>query len=130
MNNTYELCLKIRSAILNRAAEAMNYDKWADATCAREMRNAPDEIMDWSRFHPINPNKLTARQMDDLGFGVWEKGSGLRLIPLWLLPFLSPAFLGGCIESAEPRLLLRDGLSKDSRFGCLAYGVIPKGKGK
>lgn len=121
--DTYDLCKLIRQTILNHAAENMNYC-WSADFGDKRLREIPTTLKNLKFFQPIDPAKLTAEQMDDLGFKAWSEETQLRLIPLWLLPFLVDEFEAECIDG-ERRVFRRDELDTDHRLGCLAYGVFP-----
>lgn len=121
--DTYDLCKLVRQTILRRAAENMNYC-WSADFGDKRLREIPATLKSLKFFRPIDPAKLTAEQMDDLGFKAWSEETQLRLIPLWLLPFLVDEFEGECIDG-ERRVFKRDELDTDHRLGCLAYGVFP-----
>lgn len=125
---TYELCKAIRHRILTRAAEVMNYTSWDHEFATNEIRTIPAKILNDEAFEPIHLEELTAEQMDDLGFGVWSEENPMRLIPLWLLPFLPEEVNCGCIDG-EIGKLKKSEMDNDHRFGCLAYGVMPAGLG-
>lgn len=72
----------------------------------------------------IQPADMTDRQLDALGFGRWSSQSPMRLIPLWLFPFLAESLVVECIDG-ETKLIKKSEMDTDSRFGCLAYGIIP-----
>jgi hypothetical protein len=62
--------------------------------------------------------------MEDLGFGISSDESEMRLIPIWLSPFLCEEFESKSILGTKCSKLSE--LDKDHRFGCLSYGVVPK----
>jgi hypothetical protein len=121
---TYEMCQRIRRLIVARAAEVMAYENWSDGFATRQIREIPDVVRRMDGFVPVLPHELTSEQMDDLGFGLWSKENPIRLIPLWLLPFLADEFPAGSIDG-DSGVMRRDELDNDHRFGCLAYGVTP-----
>ena len=122
--NTYEKCQAIRRVITNRAAEVMAYANWTSEYAASQIRNLPHDLL---RRHPelgqIQPAELTTEQCDDLGFGLWEEGNAMRLIPLWLLPFLADDVKTTCINGEI--VVRKSDMDNDQRYGCIAYGIIP-----
>jgi hypothetical protein len=122
--NSYELCKLIRRAIVNSAAEVIAYGSWGDDFCTRQVRGIVDRVkrIDW--FSPVDLKDLTSAEMDDLGFGVWSDENPMRLIPLWLLPFLTDEIECECING-EKSVLKKVDMDNDARFGCIAYGVTP-----
>ena len=122
---TYELCKSIRRIILTRTAEVYSYTNWDDTFALRQIRKIPESIINMKGVFKIDPNVLTSEEMDDLGFGKWSEENPIRLIPLWMYPFLVDTFEAGSIAGEPITVLERDKMDTDHRFGCLAYGVIP-----
>jgi hypothetical protein len=121
----YEKCDAIRSLYLNRVASITVYDKWTDKFKLSEIKDIPEIVKGWEKEHgsfKIEPNLLTMEDTKKLGFGKWDK-SDLRLIPLWLFPFLSDELEVYSINGKKVTNL--SDIDRDNRFGCLAYGVKP-----
>jgi hypothetical protein len=72
----------------------------------------------------IDPTDLSFEEMIELGFGSWSEESPMRLIPIWLFPFLADEFKSESISGSKHSKLSE--IDNDHRFGCLAYGVVPK----
>jgi hypothetical protein len=126
--NTFEKCKKIRTVILNRSAEVIAYKNWNDEFSAKQIRNIPDDVdkmKHGKELFGIQPSELTEDEMIDLGFGKWSDETPMRLIPLWLFPFIAEEIETECIDG-EKKLMKKSEMDNDNRFGCLAYGVIPK----
>ena len=123
--NTYEKCRRIRKAIVNRAAEVIAYDNWAADFAARQIREVPDVLRQEPELTGIQPCELTSEQCDELGFGTWSEDNPMRLIPLWLFPFLADEITTTCISGSVVHR--REDMDNDVRFGCIAYGVTAKG---
>jgi hypothetical protein len=100
----------------------MNYTNWSPDFAAKQIREIPVKM---EEFGKVNIAELTAEQMDDLGFGVWSQGNPMRLIPLWLYPFLPDEIETECIDGTKSVLKKVD-MDNDHRYGCLAYGIWPK----
>jgi len=126
-NSTFEKCMNIRQFIMNRAAEVIVYGgkgSWSPEFCFEQMtafvekqkKNSPD-------YYQIQPSELTSEQMDTLRFGRWSEDDPMRLIPLWLFPFLADDVRVRCIDGSET--LKKADMDDDHRFGQLAYGVLP-----
>lgn len=122
---THELCKNIRRNIVNRAAEVMNYTNWGADFAAKQLTELPEIIINSEGFLPVQPADLTITEMDDLGFGVWEEENPMRLIPLWLFPFLAEEINCESISGAKS-ILKKSEMDNDHRMGFLAYGVLPK----
>lgn len=123
--STFEIAKHLRHIIVTRAAESMNYTDWSADFVASQIREIPEMIKKTNWFVPINPADLTEAEMRELGFGKWSKEDPMSLIPLWLFPFLPDEVDCGSI-SGEKRILKKSEMDNDHRFGCLAYGVMPK----
>lgn len=124
MITTYDLCKWIRKAILTNAAEVIAYNWDADFS-RKNLKEVPDKLKKAEGFRLIDPSDLTESEMDDLGFGRWSEDNPIRLIPLWLKPFLAERIKAGSIDNGEAREIETASMDDDHRFGCLAYGVLP-----
>jgi len=118
----YATCKKVRQIILRHAAEVMNYKNWGHKFAAKRIRELPEFIL--QHTGKINIAELTAEQMEDLGFERWSEETPMRLIPLWLFPFLPDELNVECIDGTRLRMKVAD-MENDHRFGCLAYGILP-----
>lgn len=107
---------------MNRAAEVMNYTNWSDHSAAEKIREIPAAMLE--KIGKVNIAELTADQMDDLGFERWSEENPMRLIPLWLYPFLPDEIEAECIDGKKSVHKKVD-MDNDHRFGCLAYGIWP-----
>jgi hypothetical protein len=116
---TFEKCKQIRRMLVNRAAEVMAYKNWKDDFVIRQIRDFPQEFFD------IQPSDLTEAEMRDLGFLKWSSDTSLMLIPLWLFPFIADEMEVEGIDG-ERKIMKKSKMDMDNRFGCIAYGVLPK----
>ena len=123
--NDYQIAKNVRTIMMNRSAEVMNYLSWSSDFCAEQIREIPEKIKSYDWFTPINPSELTKDQMKDLGFGKWSDEDPMYLIPLWMFPFLPEEINCGCIDGVK-LVVKKSEMDNDHRFGCLAYGVMPK----
>jgi hypothetical protein len=122
--NTFEKCQTIRRVIVNRAAEVMAYTNWGDDFAAKQIREIPVSLLERNpELGQIQPAELTNDECDSLGFGRWSEDNPMRLIPLWLLPFLADEIKTTCIDGSS--VSRKADMDNDNRFGCLAYGVTP-----
>ena len=125
--NIYEKCRAIRRIIVNRAAEVMAYTNWSDQFAAEQIRQIPEELAEQKNgkyYFGIRPAEMTDRQCEELGFVRWDKDKPMRLIPLWLMPFLADEIEAECIDGK--RITKKSDMNNDNRLGCLAYGIIPR----
>lgn len=124
-HSTFEVAENIRRIIVNSAAESMNYLNWDADFVASQLREIPERIKKADWFIPVNPSDLTEKEMRELGFRKWSEDDPMFLIPLWIFPFLPDEVDCGCIDG-EKRIQKKSEMDNDHRFGCLAYGVMPK----
>lgn len=124
--NTYEKCQTIRRVVVNKAAEVMTYN-WDADFAVKELRNLPDKIGMEDRgkeLFDIQPKEMTEEQLEELGFLLYSEEDPIRLIPLWLFPFLAEKIETKCIDGKK--LYSKYDMDTDNRFGCLAYGIYPE----
>jgi hypothetical protein len=124
MYSTYEVCRMIRQIVCAAATEPMIYTTWYPEFVTNRLRSVPAHIKRLEKYQPVDPSLLTKTEALDLGFGTWSDDSDLRLIPVWLFPYLVPEFQGGDIADFEGLICVKDH-DADHRFGCLAFGVFP-----
>ena len=124
MHSTYDLCKWIRKAILTHAAEVIAYNWDADFS-RQKLKGLPEKLKKADGFRHIDPCDLSESEMVDLGFGRWSDDNPIRLIPLWLKPFLAEQITVGSIDNGAPQKIKTASMGDDHRFGCLAYGVVP-----
>lgn len=125
---TFEKCQLIRRMLMNRAAEVMAHKGWGNDFAAKQIRNFPEELMKQNggqEFFGLQPADLTEEEMLDLGFGRWSEESSMHRIPLWLLPFLADEIEVERLNGKK-MVMKKSDMDNDTRFGCLAYGVVPK----
>lgn len=88
---TFEKCKLIRDSILTRSGEMLSYG-WTDDFKLSNMNDIHKSILTWEEKYGsfrIDPNDLTEIEMEELGFGSWGENSKLKLIPIWIFPFLN-----------------------------------------
>jgi hypothetical protein len=120
--NTFEKCKAIRRCLVNRAAEVMVYNNWSGDLAKSHIVGLPREAIDKLKLDDLI---LSGEEMDFLEFGRWSKESPVRLIPLWLFPFLPDVIETESILG-EKATLKKSEMDLDNCFGMLAYGVFPK----
>lgn len=124
-HSTFDTAKTIRRVILTKAAESMNYRNWSTAFVGSEIKEIPVIIKNSEWFYPINPSDLTENEMIELGFSKWSEEDPMYLIPFWLFHFLAEELECGCIDG-EKRKFNKSEMDNDHRFGCMAYGIMPK----
>ena len=126
---TYKKCRQIRQGLVNQAANVMTYKSWSDESAAKEIREFPDNVKNQENgdsYYNIQLSELTAEEAIELGFCKWSDENPIYLIPLWLLPFLAEELEVGCIDDKPISKRKKSELDNDNRFGCLAYGIMPR----
>lgn len=120
----FEKCLLIKRALIRRAGECIAYTTWTDEYCVKQLRSIHKELGE--KINCVDISKLTSKELDEIGFGKWSENSPLRLIPLFLLPYLPDQIDVGSIDGEEPCLINKKDMDDDNRGGYLAYGIVPK----
>lgn len=127
----------VRDNLVKRLLQGVLYNKsWGAEFAASEGVRALEKLK--AEIPSISVSSFTEDQCDDLDFGRWDHESGLRLLPVWMYPFLH---LGDIVTSItgedvtvsegydDIERFSEDGpriyISNDNRFGCLAYGIVP-----
>lgn len=87
------------------------------------------EIMDdhVSKLDKCLEGRLSTLELNDsearaLGFMLWDGESDLRLIPLWLVPYINEDTWVLSVDNGEESEKIMDA-ELDTRFGCIAYGI-------
>lgn len=125
---TFEKCKAIRNSILTRCGEIMSY-QWDDHSKVSNIMDIHKSISEWETKHgsfKIDPNDLTEDEMVKLGFSSWSEESKIKLIPIWLYPFLAEDIETESISGSKHTK--KSEIDNDHRFGLLAYGVIPSNR--
>jgi len=125
---TFKKCQIIRNSLLTRIGESLSYSEWTDESKINNINGIYSSLEKWEKegagSFKINPNDLTTKECEDLGFAKWSNENAIQLIPLWLFPFLAEEFEFTSIGGSKHNKLSE--LDSDHRYGCLAYGIIPK----
>ena len=110
----------IRAFLLTRLADHIvyksdSYDK-IDSTI--------DDIKASNDYFDIDPTKFSEQELRNAGFQLWSEEINNYLIPLWIFPFLTETLTVTDI-TGKTETLSKSKLDLDTRFGYLAYGVVP-----
>lgn len=111
--------------LANSMAKSIIYeDCWKPEYCCKENREAFDKVNEVLR-QELDWDNLTEDDCKELRFGVLTKDNPLRLIPIWLYMVIP---VGTKLKSIGGEEIVFDGnnIDTDTRFGCLAWGIIPK----
>lgn len=108
----------------NKVSETVVYDNWDDELCRREVREGLDKVKDYLA-NVIDWNNLTKEECKFLRFCQWSEESKIMLIPIWLYKMIP---VGTTLYGIGGDKIIFDGhnIDTDIRYGCLAYGIIPK----
>lgn len=117
-----EIAKQIRNHTLTAAASVVQYENWEDKFSVEYIRRTVVDIKESEDYVSIDPSEFSTEECDELGFGQWDE-KGLRLIPVWLLPFICNEFQGACISDGKVRPIGLNEIDNDHRGGSLAYGV-------
>ena len=124
---TFEKAKAIRTNLLTRVGESLSYKSWSNEFRLSNIQNINELLEIWEENHgsfKIDPTDLSFDEMIELGFGSWSEKNPMRLIPIWLFPFLCNEF--ECESISGSKYYKLSEIDNDHRFGCLAYGVVPK----
>jgi hypothetical protein len=124
---TFEKVKAIRRSLLTRVGESLSYESWSNDFRLTNIQDIHKTLKKWeeeSGSFKIDPTDLSFEEMIELGFGSWSEESPMRLIPIWLFPFLADEFESESISGSKHSKLSE--IDNDHRFGCLTYGVVPK----
>lgn len=110
----------------NKAAETVAYGgSWGDRFCCEEIKKAHARVMEELHKH-IDWNNLTVEDCKELRFNMWSDELPIWLIPIWLLDAIPAGTELTSISGEKVIFNSKDDIDIDTRFGCLAYGIIPK----
>lgn len=127
-SEAYHQCDVVRKTLLRAVSEVIQYS-WDTEFKMKNILSADSALMDSVNYSQIDITELSSTEMDLLGFGTFNQEMKERLIPLWLLPYIKTGIIATSIMGNKEPLSpnFRD---KDHRFGCMAWGVLPKDKNK
>ena len=97
------------------------YDKsWSKDFSWKETSGIFDKITKEAK--KLKFDSMGKKELKALGFSSWDKGSDLMLIPAYLYWAIPMETKVTSIDGEKTALGLAD---TDTRFGCLAYGLMP-----
>lgn len=106
----------------SRISETVQYTNWSDEFCRDEVKKSTMDFLSAIRKY-IDFSNITKEDAIMLGFKRWDKESDLYLIPLYLLPVIPVGAELTCIDR-EKTIYDGTNIDNDSRFGCIAWGII------
>lgn len=125
--STFDKCKKIKNLLLTQIGDALSYESWSRELVSDSFKSMPDYFVKWKKNHKdfkIDPTDLTLNEMDELGFGRHPKKRGMRLIPIWLFPFLADEF--ECEDLSGKKYSELYKMDNEHTSGFLPYGVTTK----
>lgn len=111
--------------LANKVAETVIYHPhWSVDFSLKYITEAHNKVAEELKKH-LEWDNLTEEDCQELRFGKWSEESQLYLIPMWLYSAMP---VGTKLTSILGEEIIFDGTNVDTenRFGCLAYGIIPK----
>ena len=108
--------------LANTLAECYTYKNWSTEFKANELETFYNSAR--NNLH-LDLNKLTVYDLEEMRFGRWDDESDLWLIPLWFVPLL-PVGIELTSIGGTKVTYTGDNIDLDSRFGCIAWGIIKK----
>lgn len=122
-NSIFNVLGNIRNRLANNLVmcHVYNYDK-------KQTLKAVNDIIEDTKYQvsqldfELDIRLLTKEQMLALDFGQWDEGKDLMLIPLWLVEFVKNVE----VYSISDEACMLYEIDKDIRYGCVAYGVVPR----
>lgn len=121
------LSVNVRSFILDKAAQCMQYKNWSAEFIASELTKAREKII--KDVGSIDFHLLSADELKSVGFNLWDEESNILLVPLWAYDLLPVGQEMQCISGES--IVVKDGyknsdsvhyIDNDIRFGCISYG--------
>lgn len=123
---SYTLLCDIRQGLANRMIMCHSRKDWSESFVKSTVDSVVNEYIEYVDGIPFRPdiNLLSTEQLKSLGFQRWSEDSGVLLVPVWLYQFIEPTL---AISIDDESITLDSTFdSRDSRFGCLSCGIIPK----
>ena len=102
-----------------------NCSSWSDEFCRKETAAILVSIQRIIKGNVGEITDLPSEDLLNLAFTKWEEDSELLLIPLLLKDLIPKDFEVTCIDGTKCKV---EDADDDIRFGCVAYGFIPKDK--
>lgn len=129
----FEKAVAVRRHLANKAGEVVCYPSWGDKFSGEEVRRAGGRLVE--QIGPISVADFTSEQCDLLDFGRWSDDDPIRLLPVWMHSHLAEGDVlksisgsTSIVTSDYKHIGTPDYIDNDNRFGCLAYGIYPKGE--
>lgn len=118
---------KIKQALVryaNMTAQCVKY-KWSSDFQAEELKENFDQLQKTINNEKPNFFEMTESELKEYGFVKFDNKSNLMLIPLYLMDCFEKGTELTCIDGTK-KIVGKDYISDDVRFGCIAYGIYCK----
>lgn len=106
---------------LSRLAEPAVYTNWSDEYSRQNSFYVLEEFHKYV-MERVDLSALPPSELKELGFGLWEEGSNLFLVPIHLVGALTPGTKLYSI-SGDEAVVGQDKIDMNVRLGCIAYGI-------
>lgn len=117
--------IEILTYMANTIGEIDAYSEtWSAEYCKKYAMERHQTAIDALKKH-LDWDNLTEQDCKELRFMRWSEDSKMYCIPIWLYKAIP---VGTELISIGGERIVFDGnnIDNDTRFGCLAYGIIPK----
>lgn len=125
----FEKCKGIRNMYLRCIGEIIAYSDWKDENKLSNISEIPNIINIWEEkygdFKNLNLSELYEDELECLGFSNWSEDNPVKLIPIWLYPYIDKN--NNYISINGDNISGKD-LDNDHRMGSLSYGVYGKSR--
>ena len=125
----FEKCKAIRNMYLRCMGEIIAYSDWKDEYKLSNISEIPNIINIWEEkygdFKNLNLSELYEDELEYLGFSNWSEDNPVKLIPIWLYPYIDK---NNNYISINGNNISGKDLDNDHRMGSLSYGVYGKSR--
>ena len=125
-NDTKTIMSNIGAILLNNIAEGKVYEKWSDDFKLKNTQEMYEKIKIQVKESFPDLMDLPKEDLNALGFKSWDEEMDIVLIPLWAFDLIPDGTELTCIDGNK-KIKGKTEIDLDVRFGCIAYGIVPKG---
>ena len=119
MRKELKILENLKNFVVNRNAQAFEYENWSDDFKLKEIREGYDEFMK----QEVDFTNFSKEELLEIGFSMWDEK--LILMPLWAFHICIDDTILTSIDDDE-KIKGKDEIDTDIRFGCLAWGFNTK----
>jgi len=102
----------------NLIANICAYENWSDEFSRSEIKNLYSKLI--KEFDGVDFTQFTIEELKQFDFQMWDETT--ILMPVWALDCIPDGTKLTTINGGEIIFDKSEGLDKDERFGCTAYG--------